>query len=233
LQVYLDLAGGFADDMFIAAVLDAFPELESRVVAAIDGSDGAYPVACSLDSHRDDVLTGQRFEVASFARLFGKIPFAFSSFSHGDSHPHEHMTWDAIRERLNAADIDAAVRAHALAILHLLMESELAKGGETARVEFREAGAWDTIAGLVGAAALIDALGAVRWTASPVPVRAKLVTPTGAAILRYLCPVSVEADQPLRKAGTLLGSGTGFGSRQSASGNAHVSVLCFDDTAQS
>jgi uncharacterized protein (DUF111 family) len=130
-------------------------------------------------------------------------------------------------------------------------------------VEFHEVGAWDSIADIVGAATLIDAVGAARWTASaaplgsgrvrtahgwlPVPAPAttqlllglrtiddgvpgERVTPTGAAILRYLCPPLTSPALRVCEDRMLIATGTGFGTRVLAGLSNHVRVLCFEPT---
>ena len=77
----------------IAALLDAFPHHEERVVAAIDAVDATHPVACALLAHKDVEVSGRRFEIVPFERYFGHIPFAFSR---------EAVTWDAVEEWLRA-----------------------------------------------------------------------------------------------------------------------------------
>src|SRR5580698_11030959 len=104
LDLHLNLSGGLTGDMFIAAVLDAFPRLEARVIAAIDALDGPYPVVCSLVAHSGQEVAGHRFEIEPFDKYFGRIPLAF---------PQEPSTWDWVRERLLAADIGPGVRMNA------------------------------------------------------------------------------------------------------------------------
>ena len=115
-------------------------------------------------------------------------------------------------------------------------------GTRADEVCFHEIGAVDSIADVVGAAFVIESLGATGWSVGalplgrgrvetahgimPVPapattvllegfpvhddgIEGERVTPTGAAILRYLQP-DMEALAP---AGKLLTSGMGFGSR--------------------
>ncbi len=77
------------------------------------------------------------------------------------------------------------------------------------RVVF-EAGAWNSLAQVVGAAALIDALDTAQWSASEFP-SGGAVSLTGAAIVDYLCPPRARG-RPLPKARSLVRSGTGFGS---------------------
>jgi pyridinium-3,5-bisthiocarboxylic acid mononucleotide nickel chelatase len=229
LHLHLNLAGGLTGDMFIAAVLDAFPRFEAQVMAAIDALDAPYPVVCSLVAHSDYEMTGRRFEVEPFDKYFGYIPFAFPVLSHGDCISHELATWDSVRERLNTALIEPSVLAHAIKIFELLVAAESdVHGIEPGRVAFQQVSAWDAIAEIVGAAALIDGLGAARWTASPLPL-GEVVTPAGIAIVAYLCPPS-SGDRTLPRVRTLAGSGTGFGSRR-LSASSHMRVLWFDEDA--
>jgi len=115
-------------------------------------------------------------------------------------------------------------------------------GSRFADVAFHEVGALDSIVDIVGAAFLIDALQADRWTTSPVPlgsgqietahgrlpipapaaalllegftvfddgIPGERVTPTGAAIVRYLClPGEMQ-----RRSGILERSGIGLGTK--------------------
>jgi len=257
-ELHLDPVGGLAGDMFIAGVLDAFPEYEAAVVRGIDVMSGAHPVACSLEQYGDRVLNGHRFVVESFTKHFGHIPFAFQP-------SHEHTSWRSIRHRLQEAGLSEGVRRHATAIFELLAQAEaLVHGVPADEVAFHEVGAWDSIADIVGAAVLIDALGAARWTTSAVPlgsgrvktahgllpvpapattvllmgmatlddgIAGERVTPTGAAILRYLCPPNlpiIESGSSHAQVRTLRRSGTGFGSRTLPGLSNHVRVLCFD-----
>jgi pyridinium-3,5-bisthiocarboxylic acid mononucleotide nickel chelatase len=223
----IDVAGGLTGDMFIAAGLDAFPHLEARVLSAVDSLDGPYPVACSLVPHVAGDVCGRRFEVVPFDRYFGHVPFAFPVISHGDCVSHEQTTWESVRERLNAAQIAPGIRAHAFDIFALLVEGESSVHGiQAEKVAFQEVGAWDAIAEIVGAAALIDALGAVRWTASAALRFGEEVTPLGASIVRYLCPTAAADDfLPLR---ALAATGMGFGSRLPCP-TGHLRILCFEE----
>ena len=200
--------------MFIAAVLDAFPRFEQRVIATIDASDDPYPVVCSLVAHSDYEITGQRFEIEPFDKYFGHIPLAF---------PQEPMRWASVRDRLIAAEIRPEIRAHATKIFELLVRAEAAVHGILPeRVAF-EAGAWNTLAQVVGAATLIDALEPAQWSASPFPPGGA-VTLTGAAIVDYLCPPSSRG-RTLPEARSLVRSGVGFGFRMPV--NNYMRVLCF------
>lgn len=241
--------------MFIAALLDAWPEHEARVHAAIEATRGPRSVSCVLRPHRDSQLRGSRFDVLA-------VMDRGSGLSAAPAGDPAQLTWKAIRDRLLTAPIAAGVRRHALEIFRLLAAAEAhVHGVAVDAVHFHEVGAWDSIADIVGAAALLDAVGTSRWTASAVPLGAgrvvtahgilpvpapatvqlllgmptladgvagERVTPTGAAILRYLVPPSPQAGRRRPYPRTLLASGTGFGSRTLPGISNHVRVLCFD-----
>jgi pyridinium-3,5-bisthiocarboxylic acid mononucleotide nickel chelatase len=215
LDLHLNLSGGLTGDMFIAAVLDAFPRFETGVIAAIDALDASYPVVCSLIAHSDHDVTGHRFDIEPFDKYFGHIPLAF---------PQELASWESVRERLVAAEIGAGVRTHATKIFELLVRAEAALQGVLPdRVAF-EAHAWNSIAQVVGAAALIDALDKARWSASAFP-GGGAVTLTGAAIVDYLCPPRSRG-RPQPKSRSLERSGTGFGALTLRSN--YMRLLCFE-----
>jgi uncharacterized protein (TIGR00299 family) protein len=263
MQIHLDPVGGVAGDMFIAALLSAFPELQEGVLRAIRR---AVPeVDCRLSRHNDGVLDGQRFSVALCA---GGHAHADHDHHHHDhdhdhghvhAHDHGHRPWKDIRLHLQTCGLAPEVARHAVAIFAGLAEAEgRVHGVSPEEVAFHEVGAWDSIADIVGAAYLIATLGAGRWTTAalplgsgrvktahgllPVPapatailmqgfatlddgVAGERVTPTGAAILRYLC------GDPAPWAGprVLAGSGVGFGARTLPGISNCLRVLVFEE----
>ncbi len=258
MEVHLDLIGGLAGDMFIAAILDAMPQYESRVLANIQALDSRSHTGCSLLEHTDGVLQGRRFSVQARAETRSTAVLVRPPASHS------HTPWHALRTRLAEAVLPAAVRHHAIALFQLLAEAEgHVHGISPDAVEFHEVGAWDSIADIVGAATLIDALDATHWTASaiplgsgrvrtqhgimpiPAPATARLlcgmptiddgvggerITPTGAAILRYLIARSAAAARDRDAVRTLIANGTGFGTRVLNGISNHVRVLCFESS---
>jgi uncharacterized protein (TIGR00299 family) protein len=251
MHLHLDPVGGIAGDMFIAALLDAYPELSAGMDAAL-GKVGLPPGAhCALLPHHDGVLSGRRFELS--------LP-ADSATPGAGRHHHAHVGLAAIRAAIAAMGLDAAVAARAGAIFEILAEAESQVHGVSVdEVEFHEVGALDSIADIVGAAWIIEALGPATWSvgalplgsgrvhtahgALPVPAPAVVrlltdfaffddglpgerVTPTGAVILRHLRCTSGIGPRP----GRLTASGLGFGSRK-LPGLANVlRVLAFDMT---
>ncbi len=257
MEIHLDLLGGIAGDMFIAAMLDALPQHEPRVNAAIACLAEHFPVAPTLIPHCDGVIRGRKFLVAALNEY---TPVALN-FHLYQERGHGHSSWKSIRKRLSDSALSEPIREHAIGIFYLLAEAEgYVHGVEPSEVSFHEVGAVDSVADIVGAAAMIDAVGATVWTASaaplgsgrvrtahgllpvPAPATTRLlmqmetlddgiagerVTPTGAAILRYLCgpDKSRRGASSLR---TLVGSGIGFGTRELRGISNHLRVLCFE-----
>ena len=225
-RFHLDPVGGIAGDMAAAALLDVRPVLGDGLRAALAGLGLPPSVTIAIDPHRDDALAGLRFRV-SVAGEAG----------------HDHVRLADVGRRLEAARIAPGVRRRARAIFTLLAEAEGAvHGTDPAEVAFHEVGAWDSTVDIVAAAFLIEALGPARWSAGAVPlgsgrvrcahgllpvpapavvhllrgfathddgIAGERVTPTGAAILKHLAPAQTPAAEPE----TLVGVGTGFGSR--------------------
>lgn len=232
LHVHLDPVGGIAGDMFVAALLDAWPDLADGTIAAVRSVGLGDDVRIELLAHRDDVLTGSRFLVTGPELLADKAGV------------HRHVHWRDLRERLSAAPLAPAVGDRAIAIFTLLAEAEAGVHGTPVdEATFHEVGAWDSIADIVAAAFLIETIGAERWTVGPLPLgsgrvrcshgelpvpapaTARLlegfffhddgrpgerVTPTGAAILKQLQASSIGNKGPRR----LLRTGHGFGLRR-------------------
>jgi len=236
-HIHLDPVGGLAGDMFVAALLDAFPALAEGAVAA---AESLAPVRCRLVSHRDHALAGRRFKVHEI---------------HARDH-HTHVHWREIRDRISQSALAPSVKHRAIGIFAGLAEAEAqVHGVAPADIEFHEVGAADSIADIVGAAWLIDAIGPAGWSVAPLPmgsgmvrtahgmlpvpapatarllqgfmmhddgVPGERVTPTGAAILKHLAPAAREAG--LR----LSGTGIGFGTRTLPGLSNCLRALVFD-----
>lgn len=227
-HVHLDPLGGIAGDMFLAALLDAWPGLQAGCVRAM--RDAGLPDSWSVEltPTRDHGLTGARFAVAPPRPPRSGPPGSYRE----------------IRCRLQAAPLSPPVRARALDIFARLAAAEAEVHGVAADdVRFHELAGWDSIADIVGAAHLIEALAGARWSVGPLPlgrgrvetthgplpipapataillqgldviddgVQGERVTPTGAAILASLGPRPRAAAGRLR----IAARGCGFGSRR-------------------
>ena len=246
MHIHLDAVGGVAGDMFIAALLDAFPGLAEGLVQAIATTGMTRDAVCRFAEHRDDVLSGKRFIVEQ---------------APGDQ-DHTQSTYSRIRARLLASRLDAATKQHAVGIFSVLAEAEARVHGiPVDGVTFHEVGAVDSIADIVGAAFLVHATGATTWSVGPLPLGSgrvstahgmlplpapatalllegfvvyddglpgERVTPTGAAILRYLrC-----AKGPDLSSRTMSRSGIGFGAKTFPGLSNVLRVLVLEDIAQ-
>jgi uncharacterized protein (TIGR00299 family) protein len=301
MHLHFDPVGGAAGDMFIAALLHAFPEHRDGLFAAIRAAGVPRAIGLRLFEHTDAAMTGMRFDVVetpepvaagaapryrpvgasssqSATALHTHQPHAHgvvhhhghgdTQHVHGDGHDHTHAQrrWADIRTQLLGSSLAPAVLKHALGIFALIAEVEAKIHGVSSdEVEFHEVGAWDSIADVVGAAFLIDAVSAQSYSCAPLPMgsgrvstahgllpvpapataalltglatfddgrEGERITPTGAAILRYLNP-SVSPGSSARR---LARSGTGFGTKRFAGISNILRVLVFeelDNAAQS
>jgi uncharacterized protein (TIGR00299 family) protein len=256
MRIHFDPVGGAAGDMIVAALLDAFPQHQGAVVFAI--ARAAPDVDLAIVRHNDGVLQGRRFK----ATLDGHV--AEHEHHHHDHHDHshhdhDHRAWREIRRHLMSCGLEDAVARHAIGIFTGLAEAEgKVHGIAPEDVAFHEVGAWDSIADIVGAAALIAAIGAESWTVGALPLGSGLVktahgllpvpapatallmqgfetlddgvpgervTPTGMAVLRYLCKGQGSRN------GLLERSGVGFGTRTLPGMSNCLRVLVFDAAA--
>ena len=244
MHIHLDTVGGMAGDMFLAALLDARPDLAAGTVAAMRAAGLPESWSVELSAHRDHALTGHRLSVRC----------------EGGAH-HHHRSFADIRADIEAGALSDAVKARAVAIFRLLAEAEGAVHGmDPESVTFHEVGAWDSVADIVGAAHVIEALGVESWSVSalplgsgrietahgilpvPAPATARLlhgfetvddgvpgerITPTGAAILRHVEPARHGPARAMR----LVADGTGFGTRVLPGLPNIVRALVFEGTA--
>lgn len=259
LTIQLDALGGVAGDMFIAAVLHAFPHLQTGMLAAIAQAGVPEHIPVLIEPRADQALTGLGFRVVEKGASVVKAPGHSHSHKHEHEHEHEHEHhyFSDIRAHLLACDLMPAVTERAIAIFTLVAEAEAeVHGKDVASVSFHELGEWDSIADVVGAAFLIESL-AAHWYVGPLPagsgrvktahgllpvpapatalllqgfeciddgVAGERVTPTGAAILRYL-----KANRPRpARLGRLMQIGMGFGTRQLAGLSNVLRLLAYE-----
>ncbi|HTH98242.1 MAG TPA: LarC family nickel insertion protein [Stellaceae bacterium] len=219
--IHLDAVGGVAGDMFVAALIDAVPGIEARVLA-----DAA---AVLPEGMKARVVHAQGQAIR--ARMFGLE----GEVRHGEASHAE------LSRRIAAAELAPGTAANAQAILDILAEAEARIHGVAVEaVHFHEIGDWDSLLDVLAAGSIAAALAHVAWSVSPLPLGSGLVktrhgllpvpapatslilegfpwrddgvagervTPTGAAILKHLKPHAAPSG------GTLRASGTGTGTR--------------------
>lgn len=247
MHIHLDLVGGIAGDMFLAAVVHAWPETEAPIVAAMRAAGLPEDWTAEASPALSAGITGRRFQIR------------------GDAGHHHHATgsFKDIRARLLASTLAPKVAERAVAIFHLLAEAEAEIHGKSVdEVHFHEIADWDSVADIVGAATAIEHLGASSWSVGDIPlgggsvrtahgdlpvpapatslllrglrmiddgIPGERVTPTGAAILAYL-KVSQDRRRP---AGTLARTGHGIGTRKLEGRANMVRLLAFEADAAS
>lgn len=230
-HVHLDAVGGAAGDMFVAALLDALPELRPRV---FDDLAAVKPQGVG----RPELTEGLSGGLA--VRRFGLAGAGLADHEHG-------TRFVELASRIDAAPLHAGTAAHAGAILRRLAEAESRMHRvPLEEVHFHEVGDWDSLLDVVAAGSIAAALADWTWSVSdlprgsglvrtrhgllPVPAPAttqlltgfrwrddghagERVTPTGAAILAHLVTApSMRLPAGLR----LIASGMGAGTRELA-----------------
>ncbi|HKN31390.1 MAG TPA: LarC family nickel insertion protein [Roseiarcus sp.] len=235
LDLHLDLVGGLSGDMFVAALIDLAPDLEPGIEETLRrGGRLLDGVSCHVQKHDDGLIVGRRFIVARKEErrtahpnhghdhvdwrlirselegcdlapavkrhaigIFGLLAEAEARV-HGraaeDVSFHEVGAWDS------TADIVAA--AH-------LIEATAASNWTISPVPLGS-GRVQTAHGVLPVPAPATALLLEGFATVDDGVDGERVTPTGAAILRYLARDSARIEAPRR----LTGSGFGFGSRR-------------------
>lgn len=154
--LYLDCIGGIAGDMVLAALLHA--GADRAVLDRVPGQLAIGPV---------DILVTE-------------------TERHGVGALHVHVvepkapprrTWRAMREIIEAGDLPAAARIHALEAFRRLAEAESdVHGAPIDDVQFHELGGIDTLVDICGVAVLVESLGIERVVCSPLPYPRGLVS---------------------------------------------------------
>ena len=220
LHIHLDPLGGVAGDMFAAALLDAFPAHQD---AALGAARTLAAATCRVVPHHDGTLTGLRFKVDAPEEPHG----------HADWTAIRHrIESSALPEAVQRHAVGIfAVLADAEARVHGVTPDEVTFHEVGAADSIADIAAAAAILAAIGSASWsVGALplggGRVETAHGPMPVPApatalllegfatlddgiggERVTPTGAAILRYLDPGA-------RPGGVLRQAGYGFGTRR-------------------
>lgn len=146
---YLDCVGGLAGDMLLAALLDAGASRETLL---------SVPQALGLE-HVE--ISAERVERQGIGALHVRVDAP---------HDHADRPYRDIRMLLEEAAITDAVRARSLDAFARLAEVEARiHGVGIDDVHFHELGAVDTLVDVCGAFVLLDDLGVVRVSCSPLP----------------------------------------------------------------
>src|SRR3954466_8900677 len=129
-HIHLDIVGGIAGDMFVAALTDAVPELRGRV---LDDVAAVLPAAAGTPSFTAGTSAGLT------ALRFGLQGHHGGHHHHDGSGSYRHMV-----KLIRAARLSGGTADHAVAILTILGEAEAAiHGVPLDAVHFHEIGDWD------------------------------------------------------------------------------------------
>ena len=97
--IRLDPIGGAAGDMFCAAMLDAFPQLQGTVSKLSSALPLPPDIKLTSGRFHDGVIDGRQFRVEA-------------------TEDHAHRSWRDIQEILNEADVPAGAKAMRLQFLN-------------------------------------------------------------------------------------------------------------------
>jgi uncharacterized protein (TIGR00299 family) protein len=162
-HIHLDAVGGVAGDMFIAAMLDALPDLAPRVMSDVTAVLPAEAGCPELSGAKASGMVASRFQLTGGTA--------------GHHHTHETGTYVAFRERIAAATLSEGTAEHATAILRRIAEAEAAIHDVSLdQVHFHELADWDALMDVVAAGSIVAALGDAGWSVSALPLGAGLVT---------------------------------------------------------
>lgn len=235
--------GGVAGDMLVGALLDAFPDAWPAVSQAVEVATRGEAKA-TLEPWRDHTLAGKRFEVATavarhehrrlreIEALLGEAAISpairdhaagiFRVLAEAEGRVHGIEPGEVTFHEVGALDSIADIVAAAALIDHLrgasYSISPLPLG--SGRVET----AHGTLP--VPAPAVVELLR--DFVVHDDGIAGERVTPTGAAILKYLAPT---CEAPPK--GRLVGGGLGFGTRRLPRISNVLRVLVLEPTAGS
>ncbi|MEC7593988.1 MAG: nickel insertion protein, partial [Pseudomonadota bacterium] len=152
-HIHLDPLGGVAGDMFMAAMVDAWPVLAETVrtaVAAV-GVPGAETMAFQPVRRAGMAAKWLDFTLPADT---AKAPYHYPD----------------MRARIADSPLEPAARAPALAILDLLAAAEAEVHGiDIIRVHFHEVGDWDSLADIVAAGAILGHFPTTTWSLGALP----------------------------------------------------------------
>ena len=257
-RIHLDLVGGIAGDMFVAALANTFPEIARTMIEEIEKFPQSSKGTVQFVKHHDGILEGLRFDANEHAHSHHH-----DGHGHTHDHDHHHVQYAQICTLLKNSNLKAEVISHALNLFSLLAKAEAQVHGiKPEEVSFHEVGAWDSIIDFVAAAYFIDALGSVEWTFSALPIgggtvktahgllpipapatailmqgipvvddgiQGERVTPTGATIVKYLLSIS-KPDQS--SSTSISGYGNGFGTKKLTNISNVLRCLAFQASEQ-
>ena len=204
-HIHLDAVGGIAGDMFVAALLDARPDLHDRVfadLAAVIPGDAGQP---TLRSGLSKGISVRRFRLDNPNHRYGegdegdegehthRHEHERDEHKHDEHDQHDHGgSFAELVERIKAATLAPGTAEQAIAILRRLAEAESKMHRVPVEdVHFHEIADWDSLMDVVAAGSIVAALPGVSWSVSDLPVGGGLVR-TQHGLLPVPAPATAE-----------------------------------------
>jgi hypothetical protein len=183
--------------MFVAAMLDAFPEFADRVLADVCAvlprtvgraqlarvsKNGiralqfsladASPAAQTPESNRAAADAGSRATSHhTHAPTVANGDFVAAATAATNGAGTQHSTYKSLQRTIEAAQLSGSAAGHALSILRVLAEAEAAiHGVPLDEVHFHELADWDSLMDVVAAGSIISAVGDATWSADALPL---------------------------------------------------------------
>lgn len=234
-HVHLDIVGGIAGDMFIAAMLDTFDDIQTDVLESVAKVLPEEAGSVVLSQGINEGICGLRFYLTSPDKV---------KTDHHHEHTHHHTTYQYLCKLLRQSSLNLNVINTAIDLLTIIATAEAKIHGKTLEdVHFHELADWDSVMDVVASACILNALSQTSWSISKLPlgggliksqhglipapapataeiltgfeffddgIQGERITPTGAAVLRYLSDKGLLT-QPHQ--GVLQTTGYGLGTK--------------------
>jgi uncharacterized protein (TIGR00299 family) protein len=202
-RIHLDPVGGVAGDMFVAALIDAFPDLRDHVLEdcrAVLPEGAGEPF---LTEGESGAVRALRFGLApatghgpEHAHSHAHAHAEAHAHSHDDAHAHVHAeahahhvhehgqhdhghgagTYLDMLARIERATLHPGTAKQASAILGIIARAEAAiHRVPVEEVHFHEIADWDSLLDVVAAGSLAAALDGAQWTVAPLPLGGGMV----------------------------------------------------------
>ena len=173
-HIHLDAVGGLAGDMFVAALLDALPDLHHRVFADLAA---VLPADCGQPTLSEGLSSGIAVRRFALVENHDQAQATGHHHDHGADHvdhaDHHHahaVRFPDIMRLIAAARLHPGTAEQAIAILRRLAEAESRMHRVALEeVHFHEIADWDSLMDIVAAGSIAAALAQCSWSVSDLP----------------------------------------------------------------